>query len=242
MLVLLHGLASNLTRWSELVAHTSLKAGWDILRPDLRGHGASLDRGRVGMDEWCADLAALLEAERAPRAVVVGHCLGANVAVEFARRHPDGVAGLVLVEPMPREALRGSLRAAARLRPLVLSVARLVRALNALGVHRRRVAQLDLVELDRTTPTGAYLQSLMAVSRGLPDLGAIRVPVLALLSTGGALSDPSRTERLLRALPSCRIMQLSSQHWIPTEQPEAMRRAIEEWCSGVAATAFGARP
>src|SRR5437773_7958629 len=110
-LVLLHGLASNLTRWSELVAHTSLKAGWDILRPDLRGHGASLDRGRVGMDEWCADLAALLEAERAPRAVVVGHCLGAHVAVEFARRRPDEVAGLVLVEPMPREALRGSLRA-----------------------------------------------------------------------------------------------------------------------------------
>jgi pimeloyl-ACP methyl ester carboxylesterase len=130
------------------------------------------------------------------------------------------------------------------------------------------VAQLDLVELDRqtraamsegasetlvlryaspwldlhTTPTGAYLQSLMAVSRGLPDLGAIRVPVLALLSTGGALSDPSRTERVLRALPSCRIMQLSSEHWIPTEQPEAMRRAIEEWCAGVAATALGARP
>ncbi len=268
MLVLLHGLASNLTRWSELVAHTSLKAGWDILRPDLRGHGASLDRGRVGMDEWCADLAALLEAERAPRAVVVGHCLGANVAVEFARRRPDEVAGLVLVEPMPREALRGSLRTAARLWPLLLSAAWLVRALNALGVHRRRVARLDLVELDRqtraamsegasetlvrryaspwidlrTTPTGVYLQSLMAVSRGLPDLAAIRVPVLALLSTGGALSDPSRTERVLRALPSCRIMQLSSEHWIPTEQPEAMRRAIEEWCAGVAAPALGARP
>lgn len=209
------------------------------------------------MDEWCADLAALLEAERAPRAVVVGHCLGANVAVEFARRRPDEVLGLVLVEPMLREALRGSLRTAARLRPLVVPVVWLVRALNALGVHRRRVARLDLVELDRqtraamsqgasetllrqyaspwldlsTTPTGAYLQSLMAVSRGLPDLGAIRVPVLALLSTGGALSDPVLTARLLLALPKCRIMQLSAQHWIPTEQPEAMRSAIEEWCA-----------
>ena len=143
-----------------------------------------------------------------------------------------------------------------------------MRAVNALGIHRRRVAWLDLAALDRETraamsggaseelmrrhaslwldlstmPTGAYLQSVMAVSRGLPDLGAIRVPVLALLSTGGALSDPSRTERLLRALPSCRIMQLSSEHWIPTEQPEAMRRAIEEWCAGVAAPALGARP
>src|SRR2546422_2121475 len=41
-----HGLGSNLTRWSEFVANTSLRADWDILRPDLRGHGGSLDRDR----------------------------------------------------------------------------------------------------------------------------------------------------------------------------------------------------
>ena len=260
-LVLLHGLASNQSRWSEFVAHTSLRADWDILRPDLRGHGASLDRGRIGMEEWCADLAAVLEAERAPRAVVAGHCLGANVAVEFARREPGAVLGLVLIEPMLRGAFRGTLNAAARLRPLSVPVAWLVRALNALGVYRRRVPPLDLVALDRetraamsrgasetllrryaspwldlgTTPTGAYLQSLIAVSRGLDDLGAIRVPVLALLSTGGALSDPVLTERRLRALPSCRVLRLAAHHWIPTKQPEAMRNAIEEWCAELAA-------
>src|SRR3989442_4503179 len=70
------------------------------------------------MDEWCADLAAVLEAERAPRAVVAGHCLGANIAVEFARRDPGAVLGLVLIEPMLRGALPGSLSATARLRPL----------------------------------------------------------------------------------------------------------------------------
>jgi pimeloyl-ACP methyl ester carboxylesterase len=208
------------------------------------------------MDAWCADLAAVLEAERVERAVVAGHCLGANVAVEFARRDPGRVLGLVLIEPMLRDALRGSL-GAAWLRPLAAPVAWLVRALNALGIHRRRVVELDLVELDRetraamsrgaaetlvqryaspwldlaTTPTGAYLQSLMAVSRGVGDLEAIRVPVLALLSTGGALSDPGRTERLLRALPSCRVLRLAAAHWIPTEQPAAMRTAIEEWCT-----------
>src|SRR3989442_3632560 len=118
MLVLLHGLASNLTRWSELVAHTSLKAGWDILRPDLRGHGASLDRGRIGMDEWCADLAAVLEAERAQRAVVACHCLGANIAVEFARRDPGADLRLLLIQPLRRDPLRCGLSATARLPPL----------------------------------------------------------------------------------------------------------------------------
>src|SRR5438046_7799030 len=146
---------------------------------------------------------------------------------------------------------------------LSVPVVWLVRALNALGIRRRRVAPLDLVELDRgtraamsqggsgtiarrhaapwvdlaTTPTAVYLQSLMAVNRGVADLEAIRVPVLALLSTGGAPSDPVLTERRLRALTNCRLLRLAAEHWIPTEQPEAMRNAIEEWCTELATAA-----
>ncbi len=57
------------------------------------------------MAEWCADLAALLDAEGYRRAVIAGHCLGANIAVEFASRYLAKAVGLVLIEPMPREAL-----------------------------------------------------------------------------------------------------------------------------------------
>jgi alpha-beta hydrolase superfamily lysophospholipase len=35
LIVLLHGVASNMTRWSEFVEFTTLKRGWDILRLDL---------------------------------------------------------------------------------------------------------------------------------------------------------------------------------------------------------------
>ncbi len=99
-IILIHGLASNLTRWSEFVAATGLTGSWDLLRLDLRGHGGSLQRGRIGMNEWCADLAAILRAESVPQAVLVGHCLGANVALWFAHHHPEATQGLVLIEPM----------------------------------------------------------------------------------------------------------------------------------------------
>lgn len=217
-----------------------------------------MHRGSIGMHEWCADLAEILEAEGSPRAVLVGHCLGANVAIEFASRHPDQAAGLVLIEPMLRRALTGTLGTIARLRPLFVPVVWLIRALNALGVHRRGVAALDLEALDRetratmaaartadalvkryaspwldfhTTASGTYVQSLIAVSGGLPDLAAIRTPALALLSTGTAFSDPARTERLLAAMPDCAIVKLDAHHWIPTERPDEMRRAVEEWCA-----------
>ncbi len=264
VLVLLHGIASNMTRWSEFVARTTLRDSWDLLRVDLRGHGLSLHRGRIAMAEWCGDLAAILDAEGYPRAVVTGHCLGANIAIKFAARYPERASGLVLIEPMSREALIGPMRQIARLRPLFGPAVWLIRALNALGIRRRRLAPLDLEELDRetraaisaggppetllkryaspwldlrTTPSGAYLDGLIAVSGRLPDLSAIRTPVLALLSTGSAFNDPKITEQLLARFPDCQVVRLDARHWIPTEQPDAMRQAIEDWCGGATSRA-----
>src|SRR3989304_2736607 len=151
VLVLVHGLARNMTRWSEFVARTTLRDSWDLLRVDLRGQGLSVHRGRIGMAEWCGDLAAILDAEGYARAVVAGHCLGANIAVEFAARHPGGTSGLVLIEPRLRGGWTGSRRQSARLPPLFGPAVWLLRALNALGIHRRRLAPLDLEELDRGT-------------------------------------------------------------------------------------------
>jgi len=255
-LVLLHGVASNMTRWSEFAARTALRDSWDILRPDLRGMGRSAYRGRIGMAEWCADLASILDAEGCRSAVVGGHCLGANIAIEFASRYPARTAGLVLIEPLPREALAGAMRRIAALRPVLAALASVVDGLNALGLHRRRIEPLDLEELDRatraaiaaggaaetlldqyasplldlrTTPSAAYLRALIAVTGRWPDLAAIPVPVLALLATGGALSDPQRTRAVLAALPQCETVTLPARHWIPTEQPDGMRAAIEDW-------------
>lgn len=78
LLVLIHGVASNMTRWSEFTEQTTLAQTWDLMRLDLRGHAGSLWRGRISMEIWCDDLAAILDAEGYDRAVVGGHCLGAN--------------------------------------------------------------------------------------------------------------------------------------------------------------------
>lgn len=254
--VLLHGVASNMTRWWNFVGGTRLAEGWDILRLDLRGHGGSLYRGRVGMDVWSADLAGLLRHEGIEQAEIVGHCLGANLALWFAWLHPGLVSGLVLIEPMFRAAITGRMTRVLHLRPLLAAMVRPLLALAAMGVHRGSLPPLDLAELDqvayaamaqtngsfptkrfsspvhelRILPTAVYLQDLLAVTDPLPDLSAIRAPALALLSSGGIFGDPGMTVRCLEALPACRIEHLDAVHWIPTEQPRAMREAIDRWC------------
>jgi pimeloyl-ACP methyl ester carboxylesterase len=258
LMVLIHGMASNMTRWSEFLEETTLSGSWDLLRLDLRGHARSAYRGPVGMERWCDDVAAILDREGYGRAVLGGHCLGANIALQFAHRYPERTAGLVLIEPMPRRALTGTLRKLRPYAPVVAALASVIRALNRLGLRRRRIPALDLRELDRATrravheagtteammkryavpwhdlrylPSAIYLREFLEVIRPLPPLESVTAPVLALLSSGAYLSDPAITQTVLAALPRCRIEVLDSRHWIPTEQPEEMRRIIEQWCA-----------
>jgi pimeloyl-ACP methyl ester carboxylesterase len=260
-LVLLHGVASNFTRWSEFVEYTTLKESRDVLRVDLRGHGESLTRASTGMERWSDDLAAILDAEGYRQAVLAGHSLGANLAVHFAQRHPARVAGLVLIDPVASEALRGRARWIGRIAPLARPLIGVVRFLNRLGLHRRRLPVLDLRELDEAArkellaagraeafvrrygspcadlafvPTAIYLQDVIEFVRPLPPLAPIGAPVLALLSRGITFTDLEATARLLRALPRVEIELLDAYHWPLTEQPVAVRAAIERWCARLA--------
>lgn len=258
-LVLIHGAASNLTRWSEFVEQTQLRESRDILRLDLRGHAQSLYRGRIGLELWSDDIAAILRQEGFDRAIIAGHCLGANTAIMFGARYPQMTASLILLEPILHLALTGQLQ---RLRPFT-SLIKLaivgIRILNRLGLYRRHIDTLDLRELDREfrarlqapdgkealqkryasplhdlkiMPSANFLQDLIEVIRPLP-LTEIRAPFLALLSTGRSFADPILTRAALERLPNGIIQTLESKHWIPTEQPQAMRKAIEGWCERI---------
>lgn len=249
-LVLLHGVASNSTRWAEFIATSRLRRSWRVVAVDLRGNGANaFPRTRLGMDVWCADIAALLDASGAERAALGGHCLGANIALQFAARYPQRVDALVLVEPMPPAALIGQTRALAALRPVLNLIYGVARGLNALGIYRRRLERLDLREWDRatragkrklsmlgtlgvdlrSTPIAAYVRMLAATAQAWPEVEKLGMPALALVSSRSTMTDAARTRQALARLPDCDIVEIDAVHWIPTEQPAAMRRAIDRW-------------
>lgn len=257
LIVMLHGVASNMSRWSEFVEHTSLKQTWDMLRPDLRGHGESFSRGRLSLEIWCRDLRDILDAEGYEQALLIGHSLGAQVAVQFAARYPARVRGLVLIDPIFHQALRGGMRVLSRLRPAVSLLAVLLRLLNRLGLRRRHIPVRDLRKLDEKTrqdllaagkqtemielysspwedlkyfPTASFLQEVIEISRPLPALTQIRVPILALLSSGITYTDPGITQKMLAGNARAQTVMVDAYHWPLTEKPQQVREAIEKWC------------
>jgi pimeloyl-ACP methyl ester carboxylesterase len=258
--VLLHGLASNLTRWSEFVAHTRLVQVHDVLRVDLRGHGGSPSRRKLTLEHWSADLAALLDACGAAQAILIGHSLGAQVALHFAAAQPQRVHALVLIDPVFRAALHGKWQRLARYGPLFALGAAAVRALNALGLRRRAIPPLDLEQLDRaaraalrdpateaafvrrysstradlrTFRTAHYLQELVELFRPVPPPAAYPMPVLVLLSTGATFATLADTRAIAAGFPRGTIDTIDCHHWPLTERPVEVRERIEQWIDAV---------
>lgn len=250
-LILLHGAASNHSRWWHFLAHSRIAQRHRILCPDLRGHGDSLWRGPATVQHWCDDLNDLLDQQELAKAVLVGHCLGANLALSFARRFPQRCAGVVLIEPMLRPALRGRLRWLSHLRPLLHLLIGMAVLANRLGIKRRHLRPVDLEKMDRdwqenpqphsiekrfgapwhdlaVVPSAQYFSNLLQVLKPLP-LDNLHCPVLALIPRGRQMTDPLITRRALGVIKDLQLCELEADHWIPTRQPEAMCEAIDDW-------------
>jgi pimeloyl-ACP methyl ester carboxylesterase len=99
--LLLHGLASNARIW-ELTAPILAQAGFDLIAPDLRGHGLTdKPEGDVGFTTYGRDVLALITTLELERPLIVGHSWGAALALDYAARFaigPRAPAGIVLVD------------------------------------------------------------------------------------------------------------------------------------------------
>lgn len=81
--------------WSPWIA--LLNAGHELIAHDLRGCGLS-DRSiaNTSMQAWVGDMEAVVQAASIDRFVIVGLSQGAATAIEYAARHPEKVAGLII--------------------------------------------------------------------------------------------------------------------------------------------------
>jgi pimeloyl-ACP methyl ester carboxylesterase len=71
-----------------------------VLHWHFRGHGRSgppLDRDQLSIEDLARDLRELCDERDVMRPVIVAHSMGVQVALEYYRQNPDGVAALVLM-------------------------------------------------------------------------------------------------------------------------------------------------
>jgi pyruvate dehydrogenase E2 component (dihydrolipoamide acetyltransferase) len=97
-LVLLHGFGGDLNNW--LFNQEPLAGARSVYAVDLPGHGESDKRLETGsLDEYAASVTGFMDAVGLGAAHLVGHSMGAAVALRIAATAPERVRSLTLVCP-----------------------------------------------------------------------------------------------------------------------------------------------
>lgn len=255
-LMLVHGVGSNASRWEEFTEKTSLRRNWQILRIDLRGHGGSECLRRASLEMHADDCAAVLDDAGIDRAVLVGHSLGAHIVMTMAQRHPNKVAGLILMDPLISEALTDEAHHMSRKRPLVRTVEAVCRLFNKCG-FKRRIPHYSLREHDRlarkmlarggdaleefiheySSPikdlehihTANYARDLLEVGRRSPDMKNLKQPMLVMCATSGKFTSSSAMAAWVKGLENATLVHVDCVHWPLTECPEQVSAKMEHW-------------
>jgi pimeloyl-ACP methyl ester carboxylesterase len=98
---MVHGLRDS--AWSLLpIAHAlnrnAQRAGYRVLLPELRGHGASTATGAYAMPDFLRDLHLVSTSFAPDRFALFGHSLGGHITSKYSALFPERVAALVVVE------------------------------------------------------------------------------------------------------------------------------------------------
>lgn len=95
--LLLHGVGLQADAWAAQVLH--LAARFMVIAPDMPGHGQSTHlAGPASLSAYSDAVARLLDGPT----VVVGHSMGAMIALDIAARYPDKIEGVAALNAIYR--------------------------------------------------------------------------------------------------------------------------------------------
>ena len=228
------------------------------LHPHYRGHGRTAppkDPARITIEDLADDVACVLDDALVEKAVLVGHSMGVQVALETYRRHPDRVAALVLVcgaSSHPLKTFRGS-AALEDVLPIVQRwiqrvpgfINRVTRTLlptrlayevaSRLEIRRELVEPADFMPyLEGMARIDArlFVAMLSAAGQHSADdlLPSIRVPTLVVAGARDGFTPPERSRAMAAAIPAAELLEIpNASHTAPIERPHLVDWTVRDF-------------
>ncbi|MCS6802505.1 MAG: alpha/beta hydrolase [Chloroflexota bacterium] len=236
-LLLLHGGRDNARCWYEQLP--VFARSFRVIAFDARAHGETrVFDGDYSTAAMVADARAVLDAERAGRAAVIGYSMGAAVAVRLALAAPERVSALVLVgfggnadaaRPQDVPALRAAWeRDQALLREGGLA-ALLPRRLQRLfsPAFSAEAAERYCSAFLASDPSELLRRPLPDL--GIVDLAAVSAPTLVVAGEADAVFSPQLGRAAAAQLPNARFVAIPGGHACHLESPALFNAVVEEF-------------
>lgn len=249
--------------WKYLVR--DFAATHRIIRWHYRGHGRSgipEDRGHVGFDDISGDLAAVLRATGTREAVFLGHSMGVQVTLEYHRRHPEDVLGLVLIcgsHGLPLDTFHDSkalkiifpsMLAAAEKYPQATELLWRIAAGGELAYQIATHLEVNgkLVHREDFTPYFRHLSAMdprlflgmlkhASEHTAFDHLPHIKVPTLIVAGTHDTFTPYWLSEEMHDRIPGAELLTVpGGTHVSPIEHPELIALRLEKFFASLPAS------
>jgi len=239
-LVFFHGLGASATSFGPVFARLCGQSP-RILAPEAPGHGFSrTHRSSLRLNELIDSLSEVLDRELDEPAIFVGNSLGGAIALRYASRHPERVAGLVLTSPAGAPLIEPAFRELVR--SFQVRTHRDAHALISRLYHRPPWYRVLVVPDMRRRFRARFFRELLetlsqAESLTAAELSQIKAPILLLWGRSERLL-PSETLEFFRAnLPAhASIVEPANYGHCPhLDQSRDLARRIMEFSREIAA-------
>jgi pimeloyl-ACP methyl ester carboxylesterase len=235
--VFVHGAGLDHSGWG-LQSRYFAYHGRNVLALDLPGHGRSEGPALESVEAIADWVIAAMDAAKIGKAAIVGHSMGALVALECAARHAARVRGIALLGvafPMKvSDAFLGAARAndqsAYDMETIWGHAAQVPIAGNpspGMWMYGDMLARLA-----RLAP-GVLHADLVACNSyggGLESAAKVKAPALLVLGARDVMTPPKAAQALAGAIPGARTVTLPpSGHTLMVEAPDATLDALIAW-------------
>ena len=246
--VFLHGVGGGRYGWAAQQAHVAAM-GWRSLAWDMPGYGDSDMVSPYDFAHLAQSLWSMLDAAGIQQAVLVGHSMGAMVALQAWTQAPQRIRGLLLAASSPAFGHSdGDFQKhflAQRMAPLDAGKTmgdiadKLIPSMAAPGGDAAHVIPDKLKSAHHSmsaVPPATYRAALHALVQfeqraALPTLS---VPVLCLAAEHDRTAPPAVMERMAQKIPGARYACLAGAgHLLHCEQPEAFNAELEQFLKDV---------
>jgi len=236
--VFVHGAALDHSVWhhpARYLAHH----GFAVLAVDLPGHGRSPGAVRASVEALADWVAAFIEAAGAERAHVVGHSLGALVALDCAIRHPGRVAKLALLGvSVPMPVGEAFLAAAADDSPAAFDMQTAWGHARGVALAASAIPGLSLAGASRQLVARAHpgvqhadLGACHAYAPPPESIRAVAAPTLVLAGRRDQMTPFRAGAALAKEVPGAKFVLLDAGHAMPAEAPREVVAALREHLS-----------
>lgn len=249
-MVFLHGAGMSGWMWRlQLERFSAL--GYRCVALDLPDHGKSRGLPFASIEDCADEVAGIADrlssgssglggqGAEGLKPVIVGHSLGAKVALELIARHPEAVGGAVISSALVRPSALIAAMDSHVLNALSLRMLRNERIAKAqakafdfpdgsyVDAYLGEIAALEIGNLDR--PIGAFARRLF-----LPEgLGKATCPVLVTAGGGEGKAMLCSARDIAAALPRAELRILEgAKHNYPWARAGAYDALIEDWLAG----------